>query len=407
MGGPTVATEPEAERLLHALQERELILATPPGEPTWKRGTRQSVIDLTFLSPFLQNRLEYCGTRDDWAMTPDHIPILIRMDLKACPQAESGRYNLQKLDRTGFLMQIERAGWESAEEPLEALQQALRAAVEQHCPRTRKSKQALHKWSPDTSRLVQDARQARRRYNATGSQWDALRYKQRSNMMKKAIRRDGRAAWRVFLEDVAHDKESDNNNALWRISKWSRRAAGETKEDPHLPALRTDEQAPLQEDPGEKAKILAAKFFPATGQADLNDIAGGSQPESSSLEVEQSVSAKTISRVLKNLPSGKAPGPDEIPNEVLKLLAQGTDEEPVTPFCHSLAQAASKVIASGTIPPCLKDSYTVALRKPGKKDYSLPSAYRPIALENTLAKVIEKILAERIVEAAEIYKLLP
>ena len=99
------------------------------------------------------------------------------------------------------------------------------------------------------------------------------------------------------------------------------------------------------------------------------------------LEIEQSVSAKTISRILKDLPSKKAPGPDEIPNEVLKLLAQGTVEEPITPFCHSLAQAASKVLASGTIHPCLKDSYTIALRKPGKKDYSLPSAYRPIALE--------------------------
>ena len=121
----------------------------------------------------------------------------------------------------------------------------------------------------------------------------------------------------------------------------------------------------------------------------------------------QSVSAETISRVLKELPSRKAPGPDEIPNEILKLLAQGTDEEPVTPFCHSLAQAASKILTSGITPPCLKDSYTVALRKQGKKDYSLPSAYRPIALENTLAKVIEKILAERIADAAEKHELLP
>ena len=97
------------------------------------------------MSPFLQNHLEYCRTHDDWAMTLNHIPILIRMDLKAYPHAESRRYNLQKLDKTGFLMQMERAGWEKAEEPLEALQQALRAALEQHCPRTWKSKQALHK----------------------------------------------------------------------------------------------------------------------------------------------------------------------------------------------------------------------------------------------------------------------
>src|SRR5207248_11617204 len=117
-----------------------------------------------------------------------------------------------------------------------------------------------------------------------------------------------------------------------------RRTAGKMQEDPHIPVLRINEQALLQEDPEEKTKILAAKFFPATGQADLNDIASGPLLESAMIEVEQSVSAETISRVVKGLPNKKAPELDEIPNEVLKLLAQGTNEKPVTFFCHSLAQ---------------------------------------------------------------------
>src|SRR5437763_13037129 len=106
------------------------------------------------------------------------------------------------------------------------------------------------------------------------------------------------------------------------------------QEDPHIPALRINEQALLQEDLEEKTKILAAKFFPVTGQVDLNDIASGPQLESTLLEVEQSVSARTISQVLKGLPNKRTPGPDGIPNEILKLLVQGTDEEPIIPFCH-------------------------------------------------------------------------
>lgn len=47
------------------------------------------------------------------------------------------------------------------------------------------------------------------------------------------------------------------------------------------------------------------------------------------------------------------------------------------------------------------------LRKERKKDYSLPGSYRPIALENTLAKVLEKIVATRLAESAETYQLLP
>lgn len=47
------------------------------------------------------------------------------------------------------------------------------------------------------------------------------------------------------------------------------------------------------------------------------------------------------------------------------------------------------------------------LRKPGKADYSNPSAYRPIALLNTLGKTLESVIASRIRETAESYGLLP
>jgi ribonuclease HI len=47
------------------------------------------------------------------------------------------------------------------------------------------------------------------------------------------------------------------------------------------------------------------------------------------------------------------------------------------------------------------------LRKPKKPDYTKPNAYRPIALENTIGKVLESIMAETISYLAEEYQLLP
>ena len=58
-------------------------------------------------------------------------------------------------------------------------------------------------------------------------------------------------------------------------------------------------------------------------------------------------------------------------------------------------------------PSQFQKSTTLALRKEGKKDYSLPTSYRPIALENTLAKVLEKVLASRLSVAAEEHAVLP
>jgi hypothetical protein len=50
---------------------------------------------------------------------------------------------------------------------------------------------------------------------------------------------------------------------------------------------------------------------------------------------------------------------------------------------------------------------TYVLRKEGKADYSLPGSYRPIALENTLSKVLERVVVDRIADTAEEHALLP
>jgi len=49
---------------------------------------------------------------------------------------------------------------------------------------------------------------------------------------------------------------------------------------------------------------------------------------------------------------------------------------------------------------------TVVLRKEGKVDYLILGSYRSIALENTLSKILEKVIADRIVDTAKEYDLL-
>jgi hypothetical protein len=49
----------------------------------------------------------------------------------------------------------------------------------------------------------------------------------------------------------------------------------------------------------------------------------------------------------------------------------------------------------------------VVLRKPGKPDYAVPGAYRPISLPNTLGKLLEAVIARRLSYLAEKHGLLP
>ena len=49
---------------------------------------------------------------------------------------------------------------------------------------------------------------------------------------------------------------------------------------------------------------------------------------------------------------------------------------------------------------------TFILRKEGKADYLFLGSYRPITLENTLSKILERVIADYIVDTAKEYALL-
>src|SRR5436190_16610083 len=70
----------------------------------------------------------------------------------------------------------------------------------------------------------------------------------------------------------------------------------------------------------------------------------------------------------------------------------------------ALTQAS---LNTGHFPTPFKKTVTIVLRKPNKPNYTKPNAYRPIALENTIGKVLESILAEHISYLCETFNLLP
>ena len=90
---------------------------------------------------------------------------------------------------------------------------------------------------------------------------------------------------------------------------------------------------------------------------------------------------------------------DSILNKVFKAVT--------LVIIKDLAKATSRCFVSGIILKRLKEFTTIVLRKEGKKDYSFLSNYRLITLENMLAKVLEKYVANIISKAAKEHRLLP
>ena len=117
------------------------------------------------------------------------------------------------------------------------------------------------------------------------------------------------------------------------------------------------------------------------------------------MDISPIVLKEKINRLIKGLLNRKALGPDSILNKVFKVIA--------LVIAKDLAKTVSYCFINGIIPESLKKSIMVILHKEGKRDYFLLSSYRPVVLENTLAKVLKKYIANIISEVVKKYRLLP
>jgi hypothetical protein len=85
-----------------------------------------------------------------------------------------------------------------------------------------------------------------------------------------------------------------------------------------------------------------------------------------------------------------APGPDHITWSHLKLILADIGT------CDKVVNLANACFKHGHWPTFFKESSSVIIPKPGKPLYSAPKAFRLIVLLNTMGKLIEKCVSNRI-----------
>jgi hypothetical protein len=152
----------------------------------------------------------------------------------------------------------------------------------------------------------------------------------------------------------------------------------------------------LAHQPEEKAKVLHQSFFPPPLNADLSDIEGYQYPPP--IECPD-ITIQEIEKAVRRAAPNKAPGADGITNGVLQLT--------LDILLPSLCKLFNACLHQGYCPTHFKETITVVFRKQGKDDYTQPKSYRPIALLNTLWKVLEAIIASRLAYLADVHHLLP
>ena len=105
-------------------------------------------------------------------------------------------------------------------------------------------------------------------------------------------------------------------------------------------------------------------------------------------QLVKDVDAQTLIKLVKFLKRGKAPGPDTIHNEALRL---GT----TTSLFHHFAKLCTSSIILGYIPTTWKIATLRMLLKPDKLP-SLTNSYRPISLVSSIMKLFERVIEQRL-----------
>jgi hypothetical protein len=117
------------------------------------------------------------------------------------------------------------------------------------------------------------------------------------------------------------------------------------------------------------------------------------------VEMPSELTEREVLEAIMRTKPDKAPGPDGIPNRVLQEFAGEASA--------LLTRLFQAYLDHSVHPDHFKQATTVILRKPEKADYTDPSAYRPIALLNTLGKTLEAVVSQRMRYLYEKHALLP
>src|ERR1700709_2020366 len=189
--------------------------------------------------------------------------------------------------------------------------------------------------------------------------------------------------WNLFLE-------KEDTQSIYKAMSYTKEYTSQT-----IPSLFNSQTNTFKLTFQEKSDTFRNTLFPPppiSSPINLNSYIANKEwkwPKLSYIELENSCTSKI---------KGKTPGPDLITQEI---IVQAYLAIPNTFF-----NIYSILIDQGYYPKVWKQATGFILKKPKKPDYSLPKAYRVIALLNCLGKVSERILARHLSYLAKTTNLL-
>ncbi|KAL7281623.1 hypothetical protein ACG7TL_004940 [Trametes sanguinea] len=373
----TTANLEWAEVLIGLLTRYELEQALPPSIATLEATPTKNYTqpNSVFCTTGILERLRTCGVVPGKRLTKtDHFPIATTFDMPTAVAARPARRYFRHVDCEAFDNALSAAihshpypanivSVAEFDEVLERLMGDIQSTIADHVPKTPETPYKKRWWSADLSRKrVKKERLGciAHRHRADPAHPSHAEYRRFRNMYADHITAAKNDYWKAWIDSV-------DGKTIWDTNRFLKRGA-------------TD---------GGSARIPPIQVAGPDGRTAA--VPAGPYPKP--LFRFKPISDAQVREAICALRSFKALGPDAIPNEVYRNCA-----DTLSPILGTLFRATFTL---SYYPDSWKTSDTIVLQKPGKSDYTVAKAWRPIALLDCMSKILSRCVADVLVFKAE------
>ncbi len=386
-----------ANELLDIVEEHDLTLTLFKKFITWKNRIAASIIDLTFMTTYLIDRLEHCQTRSDLSQSSNHISISIRIlceiesnsfrifrkawksiDLKKIKEAEK---NASTLSRSSSIREIDEYVCE--------VQKFLQSMMNEIVFWTIFNRYVKFFWIKECDDAIKNIRRLKRRWSFTQNLNDWSKYMKTNDQKQKIIQKVKKINFRQKIE-----KTIDIFTSLWRLIKWAKDKNHLFRKILKMLIFKFNDRTIDTFE--KKIDIFKSVFFSTSSSIDLIDISRFYY--SNSIECSSSITKAKIFTIIKRFVFDKISSFDDFINRLLKTctlimikLLTFLFETCIQLFYHSKT---------------FKEVNTITLKKAKKDDYIISKTYRFIIFLNIMSKIMKSIMSERIAWLTKTYRLL-
>lgn len=397
-----------AQKLLDLLANYDMRMVLPHGIPTLEAtGTKNFTRpDNVFCNEDYADHFLICTT-DPGRRPPttDHLPILATIDMRSTTAANKPRLNYKATDWPVLQTAMEEA-LQGLPAPrrirtvnefhtkVKTLMSTIENIVAQNVPTTKATPHSKRWWSKELDQWRKATRKlANKSHSRRANRQDPIHelYRRARNDYSEQLRKAKKEHWYTWLKDISE-------TSVWTVNRFVTGPASDGGRA-RIPALKVKDEwgqtTEVQDNEGKSKELYKSFFHKAPADTNLEDDYNYPAP----CTPFRNITNSQIDRAISKLAQYKAPGPNGVSNAVLTHC-----RELITPHLGPIFRATFTL---KVYPAEWKTSRTVVLRKPGKPDYTNAKAYRPIALLDTISKVLSTCVAEDLTYIAETHKLLP